>query len=307
MAEFKVIIDTTFADFCNDEQVSPKTNKHLRSFINDYEDGKWQIERFDNFIWDNVAETALSKSERDALIGKPGTLLSKAAKNLREVENPDANTEGSELAEILLYGLMKEAYGALPVVPKIFYKQNIKDNAKGADSVHIIVTDDDYTLWFGEAKFFNGIKDPRLYEVVASVKAALQTEKLKKENRVIVDLDYLDRAINNKDVVDEIKLALDSANSIDHIKSKINIPILILHECEITKNHNEANEKYISEIEAHHKDRALSYFKKQISSLSGSVYKYENITFHLILFPVPEKSEIVSRYFKKLKSYKGDV
>ncbi|MGY8685369.1 Hachiman antiphage defense system protein HamA [Bradyrhizobium sp. UFLA05-153] len=70
-----------------------------------------------------------------------------------------------------------------PVVTKIFYKQNDQDNAKGADSVHIVVNGDDFTLWFGEAKFYNSIADARLDAVVTSVLNSLSTDKLKKETR----------------------------------------------------------------------------------------------------------------------------
>ena len=82
---------------------------------------------------------------------------------------------------------MKHHYNAIPVVPKIFYKQNVQDNAKGADSVHIVVDDkDDFTIWFGEAKFYNSIEDARLYEIISSVEASLNTDKLKKENSIII-------------------------------------------------------------------------------------------------------------------------
>ncbi|CAH8239063.1 hypothetical protein VAEKB19_520003 [Vibrio aestuarianus] len=88
-------------------------------------------------------------------------------------------SKGSELAEILLYGIMKHHYGALPVVPKIFYKQNAQDNAKGADSVHLVIKDNDFTVWFGEAKFYNKIEDARLASIVSSVANSLDTKKLK--------------------------------------------------------------------------------------------------------------------------------
>jgi Cap4 SAVED domain len=101
--------------------------------------------------------------------------------------------KGSELAEIVLYGIMRHKYGALPVVPKIFYKQNTQDNAKGADSVHIVLNpDEDFSLWFGEAKFYSSIEDARLGSIIESVKTSLGTEKLKKENAIIVNLPELD-------------------------------------------------------------------------------------------------------------------
>ena len=67
------------------------------------------------------------------------TAIPDAFKNLRLVDRD--NGQGSVIAEIVLYGIMRYHYEALPVVPKIFYKQNANDNAKGADSVHIILDD----------------------------------------------------------------------------------------------------------------------------------------------------------------------
>ncbi|WP_248127474.1 HamA C-terminal domain-containing protein [Brucella pituitosa] len=138
-------------------------NERLLSYVNDFEDGKWCYKDFQNFIWGNIAQTALSERERAALVDQGFTALLAAAKNLRLTDN-DKVGEGSEIAEIFLYGLMRAHFKALPVVPKIFYKQNSQDNAKGADSVHIVVDGNDFTLWFGEAKFYNSIAAARQFD-----------------------------------------------------------------------------------------------------------------------------------------------
>lgn len=70
--------------------------------VNDFEDGKWNIEAFHDFIWDNIAQTALNRSEREALGGRPSTLLKRAAKNLRIT---DKDVSGGEIAEVLLYSI----------------------------------------------------------------------------------------------------------------------------------------------------------------------------------------------------------
>ena len=54
--------------------------------------------------------------------------LRKVAKNLR-ISNDTG--KGSELAEILLYGVMKHHYKALPVVPKSFTNRIVKIMSKG--------------------------------------------------------------------------------------------------------------------------------------------------------------------------------
>lgn len=302
--DFQVVVDASIVTLGIGNNIAPNSNKWLISLINDFEDGKWRQEVFDNFIWDNIADTALSHRERQALSNRPHSLLVAAAKNLRLSDSDQDISKGSELAEIVLYGIMRHKYGALPVVPKIFYKQNSQDNAKGADSVHIVISPGgDFTLWFGEAKFYNSIEDARLNSIVTSVKNALTTDKLKKENSIVVNLTDLDMIDIPEEVRSKIKVALANKTSIDQIKPLINVPILLLHECAITASAKKIDKDYISQIEQFHRDRAIAYFAKQASSLK-EIYSYGDVRFHLILFPVPEKDTLVNQFVKNVAHYK---
>jgi len=177
--DFEIIVDEAFSNINTDNTLTAINNKSVLSMINDFEDGKWRYNKFQSFIWDNIAETSLSFKERESLINH--SLLTSAAQNLRLTDKDDDISRGSELAEIVLYGIMKYHYKALPVVPKIFYKQNAQDNAKGADSVHIVIeNENDFSIWFGEAKFYNSIENARLGEIVQSVGNSLLTNKIKK-------------------------------------------------------------------------------------------------------------------------------
>jgi len=127
--KFDVLFNKAFVDICTTEDLTHIGRKYVLSLLNDFEEGKWRYERFNDYIWDNIALTALSKQERDDLINEPRTKLRRSANNLRLIDN-DKIGKGSEIAEILLYGLMQDYYGALPVVPKIYHKQNVNDNVK---------------------------------------------------------------------------------------------------------------------------------------------------------------------------------
>lgn len=304
--DFNILIDDLFMNIQTDPSLNPTTNKNILSLLNDYENEEWRYDKFQQFIWNNIAETALSYREREALIGLSATQLAEAAKKLRLTDKIDDISNGSELAEIILYGIMKHHFHALPVVPKIFYKQNPQDNAKGADSVHIILDDkDDFTIWFGEAKFYNSIEDSRLYEIIYSVKNSLHIEKLKKENSIVTELAEIDALITNIDLRDRIKKILSTRESIDNMKPKLHIPILLLHECEITKKYKNFTKEYRDEILEYHKDRANSYFKKQISLLSDKITQYSDITFHIILLPVPHKKIIVDKFLANVEFHKN--
>lgn len=303
---FEIILDDIFSVLTLDNSLKPIDNKKVLSIINGYEDGKWRFENFQKFIWNNIKETALSYKERQSLI-KEGedSILTEAAKNLRLAESEDDIGRGSEIAEILLYGIMKNHYKALPIVPKIFYKQNTQDNAKGSDSVHIVLEGDDkFTLWLGESKFYNTIENARLGKIIDSVKDSLSLKKLKKENSIITNVSDINEFKEiSEEQREKIKAILSQSESIDNIKPILNIPILLLHECKITQGCTHLSDEYIEEIKNYHRDRATQYFKKQIKECSD-VDMYSEIKFHIILFPVPEKEIIVEKFIKKADVYR---
>lgn len=280
----------------------------LLSLINDFEDWTWREKKFNHFIWNEIWEAALSASERGAMIGQPSSILSEAAKKLRLTDRVDEFWKWSEIAEILLYWIMKYYFHALPVVPKIFYKQNSRDNAKWADSVHIRITEaqDDFELWLWEAKFFNSIEDARLDNVINSVATGLNTEKLRKENSIITSVGDIDALIENQDLRDKIRSALSGSCSIDTIKPKLHVPIMLLYECDITKSHNQLTDEYKNSIYDYHINRAKSYFTKQLTKIETTVHLFDTITFHLILLPVPDKSRIVDAFIKKATMHSSE-
>ena len=301
---FEVLFDDAFSAINQDATLSPINNKKVLSAINDFEDGKWRFTKFQNFIWDNIAETALSVAEREALAGQSHSLLTAAARSLRLTDASGDIGKGSELAEIVLYGLMRHHYGALPVVPKIFYKQNVQDNAKGADSVHIVIADNDFSVWFGEAKFYSDIEDARLATIITTVETSLSTDKLKKENSIITNIRDLDVLVSDVDLRNSIRDCLKPANSIDHLKPRLHIPILLLHECAITKAATAVSTEYKKAVLEYHAERARSYFQKQIAKIGSTIPQYSQITFHVILFPVPDKATIVDSFLGNVKHYK---
>ena len=182
---FEILIDDAFSVITTDSSLTPIDNKRVFSLINTFENGLWQYSKFQKFIWNNIKETALSYRERQSLtLEGEDSLLTESAINLRLSESDGDIGRGSEISEILLYGIMKRYYKALPIVPKIFYKQNSQDNAKGADSVHIVIeNENEFSLWFGESKFYKSIENARLDVIIDSVKDSLTLRKIKKENK----------------------------------------------------------------------------------------------------------------------------
>lgn len=301
---FDILVNDCLMNFNSSKpKICLESNDFLLSVVNGFEDGHWMKKNFQDFIFNNIAQTALNAEERKKCVDDSYTALTEAAKHLRLIEDKG---KGSEIAEIVLYGIMKHHYKAISATPKIFYKQNDNDNAKGADAVHIVLTNDgNFQLWLGEAKFYNSIKDVRFTEPLNSVKQMLETSIIRKEMSVMTSLHELDNQIEDIHLVKKIKEALRGGVSMDEIKPHIHVPILLLHECKITAKAKRLDESYIQQIKDFHKERAKSFFEKQISSL-GDIANYDSIQFHLILFPIPKKNDVVDWFINRAKILKQD-
>jgi hypothetical protein len=307
MLDFHILVDDFLWKLIPEDELNLCKTEKLLSLSNDFENGQWRDSKFQSFIWDNIAETALSYRERNALVDKAHTRLVEAAKKLRLTDSSKEQIgQGSELAEIVLYGIMKNHYGALPVVPKIFYKQNVQDNAKGADSVHIVIEGEtDFSLWLGEAKFYNSIDDPRLASIVTSIENSLDLDKIKKENSIITNISDLDELLPaGSDLHSNITKLLSKGTSIDLLKPKLHIPVLMLYECAITTSGSEFNDDFKDRLAIYHLDRCKAFFKLQINKIKEKVHKYDEIHFHCIVFPVPSKENIVKTFVENVTHYK---
>ena len=309
IGNFDIVINKCLWEV-NQESTTPDLDKNdfLLSVINGFEDGKWRKGEFRKFILDNIAQTGLSAEDRDNLYSEsPYTTLTESIKNLRLGDKD--NGKGREIAEIVLYGIMRYHYHALPVVPKIFYKQNPKDNAKGADSVHVVLDDKgDFSLWLGEAKFYNDIADERLYEPINSVFDTISTDKIKKENSIITSIKDLEYVITDPVIRKNVQTILRRDTSIDEIRKRLLIPILLLHECKKTDDTTELTEAYLNDIKKYHLNRAQKYFVLQNNKQKKeNIHGYEHIQFHLILFPVPQKEDVVNWFIDRAKQIKEDA
>ena len=315
--KFDILIDDSFVNFNpNSVEITPDTNDFLVSLVNGFEEGHWMKKNFQNFIYNNIAETALKAEERTKIVDDSYSCLVESAKHLRLIDKDGVDEEtkkkdkgrGSEIAEIVLYGIMKHHFNAIPAIPKIYYKQNDKLNALGDDSVHIVLTKDgDFQIWLGEAKFYNDLEDKRFGEPLDSIAQMLNPAIIRKEIGILTGLNELDVVLrDNLEMLEKVKSVLKNFTSIDEIKERLHVPILLLHECEITNCATRLSEEYKKKIIAYHYDRAINYFKKQIIKFKDYV-DYDKINFHLILFPVPKKSEIVEWFISRAKTLREDA
>lgn len=65
---FEILVDDTLAEVTTASQLTGLIKKRVLSLINDFEDAEWRYPKFQNYLWDNIAQTALSAKERSALV-----------------------------------------------------------------------------------------------------------------------------------------------------------------------------------------------------------------------------------------------
>lgn len=282
------------------------SNKHFELLLaNDYESYKWRYEKFLNEVINGMYQTALTNDERNACIADDDfeRMRESAKEKLKEVKRnqdkePQHYEKGGEIGEMLLYRIMAKYYDALPIVPKIFYKQNYNDYAKGADSVHIVVKDDEFSLWFGESKFYKDI-NRAIDSALKSISNFLSNDKqIRNENRIITNLKELEKFNEiTKEMASQITKTLDRDNSLDNIKQILHIPILLIYECKLTKEETEMSDKYKDNV----KKDMQKHSRKMFEELREiDIPHIDKIFFHIILFPVPDKNKIVKETYKQL-------
>lgn len=337
--QFKIIIDNYFLDICKDvtdSLLKHASNKKILSVLNDFEESKWRADYFNHVLWDNVSEATMTYKERESCLGDPFSSLKKSVTKLRSIVINDDKTYGteSEIAEILLHIILKKHFNALSIEPKLLRKQNKEVPIHSADTVHIVINyeQENFSLWLGEAKFLNSISSEDLNRNIAkSVLDNLTKTVIKNESRQICintielsdalnyetqrlikklpsnsEKDSLIVEIKNKiqKIENKILSLLNENTSIDHIKPLLNIPILILYECPITEKHLSMSEQYQEEILNNQINHIKRYFNLQIDEMINmKIINYTQITFHLIVFPIPKKDTVIDLYNKTMKAF----
>lgn len=277
---FDIVIDDVFFE-----------NRYLLGLVNDFEEYDWSLEKVIDFINIYISETALTMTEKESLInkGKMNLILKESYKNIR------IDKYMAEIGEIFLYGILKEYYSAIPLNPKIYYKQNSNDYAKGFDSVHITLDDNNLLLWLGESKFYSNI-DNAIDEACKSLKEHINKKIIKKE----FELSYDSKNFNiikskhlDESNAEELENILNKTKKLEYVKNKLHVPIMIMYECHITKKYKELSEQYVEELKKFFIQKGNIF----LSELNDSIMDYYKcIHFHLFLFPVVNINSIREKF-----------
>lgn len=281
------------------EYVQTLEEERLLGIANDYEEAKWRTKHFCKKIMDYLPLCALSQEEREKSLNASYSVTEQSVSRLRSYVGSNTKKNSGEIGEILLYGIMQHYYNAAESVPKIFHKQNTNDLVTGADSVHIVADNDDFSFWLGEAKIYKNLNQA-MTSAAQSVRDMLERTKLNKEKSLILGLKELRQNIQLAPHIDSIVKILSENASIDDFRKKLHVPILLVGEDDKVAQSVELD----TDLRTHLRDKCIEeaqrFYEKLKDQLKSVMQQCRNVRFHLIIFPIPSVEE-VNNQFAKLK------
>lgn len=248
----------------------------------DYELGEWNYRKFIAWISEHLLTFALSPEEVRAIDDR--NVLEKIERAAAQIysRGKDSTNRG-EIGELILHGLIRDIYKTEPMVSKIYYKSAAGDPVKGADCVHAIFKDNDVdSLWLGEAKFYKDSGDG-IRDAVSSINSFL--DRLAGREEFVVIRNYLGKDDSKGKRLDVL---LSQATSLDDIKAKICIPVLITYESDTTKSHTHHSETFVNELKAEIEPLITSFLEK--------VKSIEEVDIHVFFMPLKDKAALIEMF-----------
>lgn len=254
-----------------------------------YEEGNWRAGAFGDYLFDYLAEFALSHTELQKF--SPTTarrLMRSAAKSVYETEKFKRR---GEFGELMLHAIVRQIFDSEPAVSKLFYKSAANDTVKGFDAVHVVAPEDgELELWLGEVKFYEDAKGA-IREVAAELRQHYEAGFLRSEFAVVTR--YLDPAWEHSDALGRL---LDGNTSLDQIVERIRVPVLITYDSDVLAAHTSCGDAYVDE------------FRKEILSLHEYFRERDlpaDILVHLLLVPLQSKRDFVAALDEKLRAWQA--
>lgn len=267
---------------------------HTGVYVN-YEASDWNYRSFLVWLQDHIPEYALTYSELASL--NPRNMASLNVKAARLVHDRDKKiVKKGEIGELILHGLIRDVYGTEPLITKIYYKSHTTENVKGFDCVHAIFNDETQeieSLWLGEAKFWTKAEGA-INSAFKSVKGFLDAKKMQKEFLTVRN--HLDDKDPAKQHAEKL---LSEHTSLDEIRAKLCVPVMIAYESEATGKHTKVDATFLAAIEAELQENIDTFLKK---------FKLEedvDVDIHVFFLPLHNKDKTVEMFKDHIDSLQG--
>ncbi len=204
------------------------------------------------------------------------------------------NDKSGELGELILWFLLESVLKAPQVVAKMDLKTNRNDEVKGADGIHINITNDSVLeIIFGEAKLHKSLSGA-ITDAFKSIENFLEKEQYRREyNLVTSHFKWLGVEQQNK-LLDFISGQIEA----DEVKMKFAILIgFDWNEYKKLQNPSE-REKFVKEFQKIYQKKADEIKEKIIKKFDD--FQYSSYEFDIFFLPFESVDEMRKRFISEL-------
>lgn len=204
------------------------------------------------------------------------------------------NEKSGELGELILWFLLESVLKAPQVVAKMDLKTNRNDEIKGADGIHVNISNDEILeIIFGEAKLYKNLSNA-ITEVFKSIENFLEKEQYKREYSLITShFKWL-----KEEQQEKLLNFISGKIKADEIKMKFAILIgFDWNEYKKLQNPYE-REKFVNEFQEIYKNEADEIKEKIIKKFDG--FKYSYYEFDIFFLPFESVDEMRKRFKSEL-------
>ena len=249
-----------------------------------FEAGEWRYDQLAEHIVEWLPEFALNEREFNALSGVNARRALRAA--AETIYKSAKYASRGEVGEILLHAIIRQEFGSVPAISKVFFKDAPNDTVKGFDAVHVVEAADGLELWLGEVKLYQDVASA-VRDVVDELNQHTRIPYLRSEFAAIwrkVDQEHPHRAALERLLAGNITM--------DEVFERLCIPVLLTYDSTTLAAHRRTDAAYEAAITAE--------FEKHHQRFCGANLPAE-IKIILILLPMNNKAKLLERFDAKLK------
>lgn len=279
-SKYRGVFDNFKLQYSLHADIDTKDGRGYTGVFCDYESGEWNYRQFIAWIAEHLPSFALTPEEFTDLNDRNMLEKLERAAGIIYGRKNIVDRRG-EFGELILHGLIRDIYQTTPLISKIFYKTGVGETVKGADCVHVIEKDGEIdSLWLGEAKFYKD-GNAGLTEAVKSVEDML--------NRLANREEFLTIRHHLKDSTASISKKaeelLSDATSLDKIKAKICVPMLVTYDSDVTNAHIADTSVFRQELNT----ELQPFIEKYLSKTTG----IKEVDVHIFFMPLKSKKRLV--------------
>ena len=243
-----------------------------------------------------------------------------------EIEIEEKYLKRGEFGELILHLLLRDFAETIPLVSKIHFKDTDGATVHGFDLVHIgsdVNNPDNNSLFFGESKLYSRKKGNAgshgITDLIEDIESHFNKDFLYREIALIgkkkyafippdeyedknTEQEYQEFLLKKKYWFNKLsEVEQKNAKLQDFLKS-VTIPLVCTYQSELFDSHSdETSDEFIKEYEAEMKT-LYDLFKVKMGNIkdkTGEPIKTD-LNVLLILFPIPNKKELLKRLHSKL-------